>query len=86
MGKKHVNELRLELKEAVTEDIFEGIQNIKRLTANSWLFKTDDADSLKRKLIEITLNKNLNIVSLQSESVGNLEDIFRTLTTNKPLN
>ncbi|MBK7122090.1 MAG: gliding motility-associated ABC transporter ATP-binding subunit GldA [Chitinophagaceae bacterium] len=83
LGKKHFNELRLELKEAVTEDIFEGIQNIKRLTANSWLFKTDDADSLKRKLIEITLNKNLNIVSLQSESVGNLEDIFRTLTTNQ---
>ena len=82
LGKKQVNELRLELKEAVTEDIFEGIQHITRLTANSWSFKTDDADSLKRKLIEITLNKDLNIVSLQSESVGNLEDIFRTLTTN----
>jgi len=52
------------------------------LNANTWLFKTDDADSLKRRLIEITLNKNLNIVSLQSESVGSLEDIFRTLTTN----
>ena len=84
-GKKHFNELRLEIKEIVSEEIFGGIQNIKQLNANTWLFKTDDADSLKRKLIEITLNKNLNIVSLQSESVGNLEDIFRTLTTSRPM-
>ncbi len=80
-GKKHFNELRLEIKEVVQQDVFEGIQNIKQLNANTWLFKTEDADALKRKLIEITLNKNLNIVSLQSETVGSLEDIFRTLTT-----
>lgn len=85
IGKKDFNELRLEIKEVVNEDVFGGIQNIKQLNANTWLFKTDDADSLKRKLIEITLNKNLNIVSLQSESVGNLEDIFRTLTANNKL-
>ena len=84
-GKKHFNELRLEIKEIVSEEIFGGIQNIKQLNANTWLFKTDDADSLKRKLIEITLNKNLNIISLQSESVGSLEDIFRTLTTSRPM-
>jgi len=82
MGKNHFNTLRLEIKEVVKEDVFEGIQNISQLNANTWLFKTEDADSLKRRLIEITLNKNLNIVSLQSESVGSLEDIFRTLTSN----
>ncbi len=86
LGKKHINELRLELKEVVTEDVFDGIENINRLNDNAWIFKTDDADSLKRKLIGITLNKNLNIVSLQSESSGNLEDIFRTLTTDQPIN
>jgi ABC-2 type transport system ATP-binding protein len=81
LGKKHFNELRLEIKEVVTEDIFEGIQNIKQANANTWLFKTDDADALKRRLLEISLQKNLNIISLQSETVGSLEDIFRTLTT-----
>ena len=85
-GKKHFNELRLEIKEVVQEEIFDGIRNIKQLNANTWLFKTDDADSLKRKLIEITLNKNLNIISLQSETVSSLEDIFRTLTVAKPIN
>lgn len=82
LSKKQINELKLEIREIVKEDIFEGIYNIKQLNSNTWLFKTDDADALKRKLIEITLNKNLNIVSLQSETVGSLEDIFRTLTTN----
>ena len=80
LGKKHFNELRLEIKEVVQEDIFEGIQNIKQLNTNTWLFKTDDADALKRRLMEISLRKNLNIISLQSETAGSLEDIFRTLT------
>ena len=86
LGKKHFNELRLEIKELVQEDVFDGIENITQLNANTWLFKTDDADSLKRRLIEITLNKNLNIISLQSETVESLEDIFRTLTANQPIN
>jgi ABC-2 type transport system ATP-binding protein len=85
LGKKHFDELRLEIKEVVREDIFDDIQNIKQLNANTWLFKTDDADSLKRRLLEITLKKNLNIVSLQNESVGSLEDIFRTLTASNKL-
>jgi ABC-2 type transport system ATP-binding protein len=80
LGKKHFNELRLELKELVQEDIFEDIQNIKQLNSTTWLFKTDDADALRRRLMEISLKKNLNIISLQSETAGSLEDIFRTLT------
>ncbi len=81
LGKKHFNELRLEIKEEVHSAVFEGIQHIKQLNSTTWLFKTDDADALRRMLMEISLNKNLNIISLQSESAGSLEDIFRTLTT-----
>jgi ABC-2 type transport system ATP-binding protein len=80
IGKKHFNELRLEIKEEVQDDIFDGIENITQLNANTWLFKTDDADALRRRLMEISLKKNLNIISLQSETAGSLEDIFRTLT------
>jgi ABC-2 type transport system ATP-binding protein len=85
LGKKQFNELRLEIKEIVQQDIFDGIQNIKQLNANTWLFKTDDADALKRRLLEISLQKNLNIISLQSETVGSLEDIFRTLTSSEKM-
>ena len=86
LGKKHFNELRLEIKEEMNKEIFEEIENIEQLNANTWLFKTDNADALKRKLIEITLKENLNIVSLQSETVGSLEDIFRTLTAADQIN
>lgn len=78
---KNTNELTLQLKEVVTEDVFEDIQNIKQLNANTWVFKTDNPDALKRKLMEIALNKNLNIVSWQNESTGSLEEIFRSLTS-----
>jgi ABC-2 type transport system ATP-binding protein len=80
LGNKHFAELRLEIKEVVKADVFEDIQNIKQVNANTWAFKTNNPDHLKRKLLEITLNKNLNIVSLQSESSNSLEDIFRQLT------
>lgn len=78
---KNSNTLTLQLKEDIKEDVFEGIQNIKQLNANTWVFKTDNPDVLKRKLMEIALNKNLNIVSWQNENTDSLEDIFRTLTT-----
>lgn len=80
IGKKDFNELRLKIKEVVQRDIFENIQNISQPDPNTWVFKTDDADALRRRLMEISLKKNLNIISLQSETGGSLEDIFRTLT------
>jgi ABC-2 type transport system ATP-binding protein len=76
----HLNQLTLTIKEVVTVDIFEGIQNITQINANTWLFKTDDTDNLKRRIMELALNKNLNIISWESESVETLEDVFRTLT------
>jgi len=76
----HLNHLALTIKEVVKADVFEGIQNIKQLNGNTWAFKTDDVDNLKRRLMEIALDKNLNIISWESESNNSLEDIFRTLT------
>jgi ABC-2 type transport system ATP-binding protein len=76
------NELVLKIKEVVASDIFEGIQNVKKINDNTWSFKTDNADNLKRRLMEIALNKNLNIISWESESNGTLEDVFKNLTNN----
>ena len=41
---------------------------------------TADAEGVRKQLIGLSLNNNLNIVSLQSES-NSLEDIFRNLTS-----
>jgi ABC-2 type transport system ATP-binding protein len=81
LGNKQISELRLELKDIVSKEVFEGIDNVQQLDEHTWLFKASDADKLKRKLLEIAISKNLNIVSLQSEASGSLEDIFRSLTS-----
>lgn len=78
---KKANELRVILKETVAAEIFDSIQNVQQLNANTWAFKTNDPDNLKRKLMRLALDKNLNIVSWENENSGTLEDIFRALTT-----
>lgn len=80
MHGKQKNELRVRLKEPVKEDVFDSIQNIQQLNADTWSFKTDNPDQLKRKIMEIALNKNLTIVSWETDSANGLEDVFRELT------
>lgn len=74
------HELRLELKEKIAASLFEGIAGMRQLNDTSWVFTTNDPDGLKRKLLEISLANNLNIVSLQSGTSSSLEDVFRSLT------
>ncbi|MEP6673717.1 MAG: gliding motility-associated ABC transporter ATP-binding subunit GldA [Ferruginibacter sp.] len=84
MGTNTGNTLTLQLKETVDLSFFAGIKDVQQLNATTWKFVTSNADALKRQLLELCLNKNLNIVSLQSESAGTLEDIFRNLTQDIP--
>lgn len=84
-GKKSNNELTLELQEKVEPAAFEGIDQIQQVNDTTWIFKTENPDALKRTLLELSLKKNWNIVSLQTQSRGNLEEVFRTLT-NLPKN
>jgi ABC-2 type transport system ATP-binding protein len=74
------DELTLELKETVEESLFDGIPGCTRLNATTWKFKTGSPDSLRRKLLEISIGKNLNIISLQSQGGSSLEEVFRELT------
>ncbi len=79
-GQKQLNELRLTLKEAVSQDVFEGIQNIQQLNAYTWAFKTDNFDALKRRIMQLALDKNLNIVNWETGNNSSLENIFKALT------
>ncbi|MBM3415159.1 MAG: gliding motility-associated ABC transporter ATP-binding subunit GldA [Bacteroidetes bacterium] len=78
-NQKYLNNLRLTLKEVVEESVFDGIQNIQQVNACTWSFKTDNPDALKRRLMEIALQKNLNIVSWETENQS-LEAVFKALT------
>lgn len=79
-GRKELNELKLTLKETVQPDTFEGISDKQQLNATTWSFKTDNADALKRRLMEIALQKNLTIVNWETSNGGSLEEVFRELT------
>ena len=73
----------LALKEAVEKEVMlaafgEKVQNI---SATKWKFETVEPETIKKQILEFTLQENLNIVSLQSET-RDLEEVFRTLTNN----
>jgi ABC-2 type transport system ATP-binding protein len=71
----------LELKETVDEGVMSSAfgNSVSRINSNSWRFDTHDPEKLKKEILQLTLQNNLNIVSLQSETT-NLEDVFRNLT------
>jgi ABC-2 type transport system ATP-binding protein len=73
----------LELKEVVDIEVLQPLSNdpVKRLSDTKWKFETEQPETLKKRLLELSLQNNLNIVSLQSETVD-LEEVFRSLTNN----
>ena len=80
LKKAHTGSVTLELKEDVSSELFEDIQNSTKLNSTTWNFKTDDPEQLKKRLLQLSLQKNLNIISLTSEA-NNLEEVFRSLTS-----
>lgn len=71
----------LELKEVIDESVMQAAfgNNLTHSSPATWKIETDDPEKTKKQILQFTLEKNLNVVSLQSETT-NLEDIFRSLT------
>jgi ABC-2 type transport system ATP-binding protein len=57
----------------------EGVTTVDRLSDHEWALQTQTPDKVKKQLLELALQNNWNIVSLQSENQS-LEAIFRSLT------
>lgn len=77
-----VGTIRVSFKEAPTPSHLEGMKDVitaRPLTPYEWEFQTDNPDDVKKQLLELALQNNWNIVSLQSEKQS-LEEIFRQLT------
>lgn len=53
---------------------------VSQLSTINYQLKTKNPEELRNQLMQLSLQNNWNIVSLQSEN-NSLEDIFRTLTT-----
>lgn len=60
-------------------DKLPAVKEIIKNEANNWQLATHDSDQLRKQILALALQHNLNIVSLQSENQS-LEDIFRSLT------
>lgn len=74
--------IKITLKEAVTADQFQGLEQLRGISKASdyeWELEAADPELLKKQLLSLSLQNNWNIVSLQSEN-RSLEDIFRGLT------
>jgi ABC-2 type transport system ATP-binding protein len=57
-----------------------GVTAVRKLSAQEWELQAGEETDVKKQLLELALQNNWNIVSLQSENQS-LEDIFRRLTT-----
>jgi ABC-2 type transport system ATP-binding protein len=78
--KSHV--VLVQFKENVDSALLSQLReviNVNQLATGNWQLPTENPESVRRQLLELALQNNLNIVSLQSENQS-LEDVFRSLT------
>ena len=78
-------QVRLSFREVLEEEWLRRLPAVisaEKKDANTWVLETSDPDALNKQVMELALQHNLNIVSLQTES-RNLEEVFRDLTSKK---
>lgn len=76
------NTIRVTFKETIEAAILKGlrgVQSVNNINTNEWELACSNPNETKRLLLELSLQHNLNIVSLQSGEQS-LEEVFRTLT------
>jgi ABC-2 type transport system ATP-binding protein len=65
--------------EAAWLERLNSVQTVNKISTNEWELVCTDATEAKRQLLGLSLQHNLNIISLQSGGQS-LEDVFRSLT------
>jgi ABC-2 type transport system ATP-binding protein len=74
--------VRISFQHPPKEDWMKEIRSAESIVKNSpvsWSITTSDPEAVRKQLLELSLQHNLNIVSLQSEDQS-LEEVFRSLT------
>ncbi|GAC1417237.1 MAG: gliding motility-associated ABC transporter ATP-binding subunit GldA [Flavisolibacter sp.] len=80
--KSTANIIKVCFKESLNEEWIskmQGIKSIVRTEPFCWKIETNEPERVRRQLLELSLQRNLNIVSLHNEHES-LEEVFRTLT------
>lgn len=79
---KSQQSVKVEFKETIDSSWLSNLKNVEtvvNLQSSIFNIQCTDAESVKKQILQLSLDKNLNIVSLQSENQS-LENIFKTLT------
>lgn len=83
-GNKENHVVLVQFKEPVDKHLLEQIKEVAvtgQVSAMSYKLQTPNPEAVRKQILELALQHNLNIVSLHSESQS-LEEVFRTLTQN----
>jgi ABC-2 type transport system ATP-binding protein len=78
--------VKVNFKENVEDALMHALPSARsatRVDTNNWQLATEDPQQLRKQIMELALQHNLNIVSLHSENQS-LEDVFRSLTSQPP--
>jgi ABC-2 type transport system ATP-binding protein len=81
-GNKDTQIVMVQFKEGVDKTFLEkiiGAEKVQQVSPYNFQLSTTNSESVRKQILELALQHNLNIVSLQSESQS-LEDVFRSLT------
>ena len=76
------NIVRVSFKEALEAEWLRRLPHAKtvnKLDAFNWTIETENSEAVRKALLQLSVEQNLNIVSLQSENQS-LEEVFRQLT------
>ena len=57
----------------------QGVKSVNKIDTFNWSIETDNPELVRKNLLGLTVQENLNIVSLQTQSES-LEEVFRSLT------
>jgi len=79
--------VRVQFKEALEQEWINrltAVTSVNKIDTYTWSIETNDPDTVRNELKKLERENNLDIVSLQSETQS-LEEIFRSLTGNTPL-
>ena len=86
-GNRNNHTVLVQFKESIDRSLLENLIDVSDImelqTSNpivtGYKLQTSNPESVRKQILQLALQHNLNIVSLQSESQS-LEDVFRTLT------
>ena len=81
-GNKNNHAVVVQFKEVIDKSQLEklnGVTKAEQLSTTTYKLQTANPDAVRKQLLELALQQNLNIISLQSENCS-LENIFKALT------